>query len=84
MTVRYSKKSLKFLGRLDSKAVLRIRAAVSGLAEIPPKGDIKPMQGCGDGRLRLRVGDWRVIYRVDSVTDALLVLEIGSRGDIYK
>lgn len=83
MVVRYSKKSLKFMSRLDSKAVLRLRAAVSGLTETPPRGDIRPLQG-GGGLMRLRVGGWRVIYRVDGAENALLVLDIGNRGDIYK
>ncbi len=82
MVIKYSKKSLKFLSRLDNRAVTRIRTAVSGLCEVPPRGDIKNMQGCSVGRMRLRVGNWRVIYRVDG--RALLVLDIGNRGDIYK
>lgn len=84
MRVKYSKKSLKFMSRLDSKTVSRIRSAVAGLTEEPPKGDIQPMQGCGDGSMRLRVGSWRVIYRVDPAERTLLIVEIGNRGDIYK
>lgn len=33
---------------------------------------------------RLRVGDWRVIYTVDSGRLIVLVLDIGPRGGIYK
>ncbi len=43
------------------------------------------MRGYDDGRMRLRIGKYRVIYRYES--NALLVLfiiDIGSRGDIYK
>lgn len=36
----------------------------------------------GSPYIRLRVGDWRVI--MDDQGNVLLVLEIGSRGDIYK
>ena len=59
---------------------------IKGLTEKPPKGDIKPMQGYKDGRLRLRVGKYRVIYRYtkDGEVEMLMVMEIGSRGDIYK
>ena len=86
MIIRYSKKSLKFLGKLDSKSVARIRKAISGLTQASPQGDIKPMQGYSDGRMRLRVGDWRILFRYgkDGSVEILFIIEIGNRGDIYK
>ena len=86
MIVQYSKSSLKFLGKLDRKSVDRIREAIDGLTRTPPEGDIKPMQGYTDGRKRLRVGSWRVIYRADTDNrvEVLFIIDIGNRGDIYK
>lgn len=34
--------------------------------------------------MRLRVGDYRIIYRVDNGRLIVLVIDAGSRGDIYK
>ena len=86
MIIKYSKDSLKFLSKLDSKAGARIRAAIHDLTQIPPKGDIKTMQGYSDNRKRLRVGSWRVIYRygIENEIEILFILDIGNRGDIYK
>ena len=86
MKIAYSKEALKFLSKLDSKSVERIRKAVFGLTQTPPKGDIKTMEGYSDGRKRLRVGSWRVIYKVnkDNHLEILYVIDIGNRGDIYK
>lgn len=86
MIIKYSKKSLKFLGKLDKKSVARIQNAISGLTLSPPEGDIKTLQGYKDDRMRLRVGDWRIVYRygIHGEIEILLVLEIGNRGDIYK
>lgn len=86
MEIRYSKSSLKFLSGLDKKSVGRIRNAIDGLTQTPPIGDIKLMQGYSDGRKRLRVGSWRIIYRIDNnnCIDILYVIDIGNRGDIYK
>ncbi len=86
MVVKYSKDALKFLSKLDTKSVNRIRTAIKGLLENPPIGDIKMMQGYDDGRKRLRVGSWRVIYKYtsDGELEILLVIDIGNRGDIYK
>lgn len=44
------------------------------------------MKGFNDGTKRLRIGGWRVLYRVaaNGGVEVLLVLTIGNRGDIYK
>lgn len=86
MQIAYSKVVLKFLAKLDKKSALRIRDAVKGLTHQPPERDIKLMQGFSDGRKRLRIGSWRVIYRVDTdgVVTILNIIEIGNRGDVYK
>ena len=86
MVIRYSKKSLKFLSKLDQRSVQRIRTAIQGLTQLPPVGDIKPMQGAPAGHKRLRVGSWRIIYRYgqEGSVEILFILEIGNRGDIYK
>lgn len=84
--IRYSKDALKFLSNLDKKSVGRIREAITGLTYNPPVGDIKIMQGYKDGRKRLRVGSWRIIYRHEheDVVEIIFVIDIGNRGDIYK
>lgn len=84
--IKYSKDAIKFLSKLDKKSVIRIREAISGLTLDPPVGDIKPMNGYNDGRKRLRVGSFRVIYKnqFDNVVEIIFVIDIGNRGDIYK
>ena len=86
MVIKYTKDALKFLNKLDKKSVSRIRMAVEGLTHQPPLGDIKAMQGRKDGRFRLRVGGWRIIFKYGSEgeIEIVFVLEIGNRGDIYK
>ncbi len=48
--------------------------------------ECKVMQGYSDTRFRLRVGQYRIIYKydTDSSIEILLILDIGVRGDIYK
>ena len=86
MKIKYSRDALKFLSKLDKKSVERIRAAIQGLTLDPPIGDIKPMQGYNDGRKRLRVGGWSIIFKYgeESEIEILFVIDIGNRGDIYK
>ena len=82
MDVRYSRKALKFINAADRITQQRIKAGIDGLLEAPPKGDIKIMQGQPVGTYRLRVGKYRIVYEV--ISDTLRVLDVGSRGDIYK
>lgn len=86
MKIKYSKPALKFLARADKATVNRIRVAIEKLTHTPPEGDIKVMQGCSDGRQRLRVGKYRVVfkYTANNKIEIVYIIDIGSRGDIYK
>lgn len=87
MEVLYSRDALKFLAKSDKPTRTRILNAIQGLWQNPPIGDIKPMKGYDDGRQRLRVGKYRVIYNFLSSNkqiEIVYIIDIGSRGDIYK
>jgi mRNA interferase RelE/StbE len=82
--LRYRKAALKALMKLPADARQRIQEALRQLADDTEtdKLDIKALQG-RDG-FRLRVGKWRVIYHKDDNGMIILVVDAGSRGDIYK
>ena len=86
MRIEYSRMAAKALQRMDKALRNRIREAIYGLTLTPPRGDIKPMQGKPDGRYRLRVGGYRVIYCYDQdgKMTILFIIDVGPRGDIYK
>lgn len=85
MQIEYSNKAAKYINALDKPTKRRIREAIEGLTGQPPVGDIKTMQGFADGQLRLRVGKYRVVYKyIGANAVVLYIIEVGSRGDIYK
>lgn len=86
MLIQFKKKARKAISEMDKPTKARMKAAIEGLTHTPPEGDIKPLQGYKDNRMRLRVGQYRIIYRYDSdgTVEILLILDIGVRGDIYK
>lgn len=86
MRIEYSKIAVKALQRMDEPLRNRIHDAILGLTETPPRGDIKPLKGKPIGCYRLRVGGYRVIYRYDDrgAMIVLYVIDVGTRGDIYK
>lgn len=86
MEIRYDKKAKKFIESQDKSTKQRIRNGITGLTVKPPQGDIKTMQGYKDGRQRLRIGKFRIIYRytTENTIEILHIMNIDSRGDIYK
>lgn len=84
--IKYEKSAIKYLKSLQKSQRNLILAAIDRLTHHPAEGDIKPMNGYKDGRYRLRVGKYRVIYKYinESDIEILCIMDIGSRGDIYK
>lgn len=86
MRIEYSKRAVKYINKLDKPTKQRIKFGIEKLTLEPPEGDIKPLQGYADGRKRLRIGKYRIIYnyRSDGAIEVLYIMDIDSRGDIYK
>lgn len=86
MIIQYKKRAVKAINSMDKSTKQRIKIAIEGLTQTPPKGDIKQMQGYKDGRFRLRVGQYRIIYKYtdNGNVEILIIIDIGVRGDIYK
>lgn len=83
MRVEYSRDATKTLARIDRATSKRIRGKVDLLAAKPEAlaNNVEAMKG-GQGLMRLRVGDWRVIYTVDLVV--LMVVKVAPRGGTYE
>jgi len=57
------------------------RIEALGTAARPPGAEM--LKG-GESELRIRVGDWRVIYSVQDDELLVLVIKIGHRSDVYR
>jgi len=81
--IRYSKKALKYLLKLQPKLQDRIRNTIRKIADGNTQGlNIVAMQDVD--AFRVRIGDYRVIYEINDDELVLIVIKIGARGDIYK
>lgn len=73
------KKAKKFIDKLPQNDKIRVVKAI----EMLPNGeDIKKLKG-HDNLLRLRVGDYRIIYTVNHGELIVIVIDAGNRGEIY-
>jgi mRNA interferase RelE/StbE len=60
----------------------RVNAAIDGLAEDPRPFGATKLVGRDD--LRIRVGDYRVVYAVDDEAHVVVVARIAHRQDVYR
>ncbi|MGH9046655.1 MAG: type II toxin-antitoxin system RelE family toxin [Acidimicrobiales bacterium] len=73
----------KQIRRLDAAARRRVLGAIGDLSQDPrPAGSVS--SAGSPGWRRIRVGGYRVVYDVRDDTLIVLVLRVGSRGDVYQ
>jgi len=70
------------LARLSSDARLRVGRAIRSLEDDPISASTKRLKGCRE--FRLRVGDYRVLYRLEHENRVLTIVAIGHRRDVYR
>ena len=70
------------LGRLEKKDQIRIYAAIELLGDNPRPPLAVKIKG-GD-YFRVRVGDYRILYSIDSGRLIILIIDIGHRREIYR
>jgi mRNA interferase RelE/StbE len=82
--VIYTQRARKALVKVPKSVRLRIRERLERIAADPYARYSSVTRLRNRPSYRLRVGDWRVIYEVEDDQLVVLVLRIGSRGEIYR
>jgi len=81
----YTSQSLAYLKTVPKKIRRQIIAKINALASNPHPNNSKLVQSMKDGErpvLRIRSGDYRVLYMVRDVD--IVVLDIDHRKDVYR
>lgn len=81
--IDYTPRAIKELrGIRDARVSAPIRRAIEKLAVNPrPAGCIK-LVGESD-QWRVRVGDWRIVYRIEDGRLVVVVIRVAPRGGVY-
>ncbi|MCL5436649.1 MAG: type II toxin-antitoxin system RelE/ParE family toxin [Candidatus Dependentiae bacterium] len=74
----------KDIPALDGAAKRGIRRAIEERLMKDPVVFGKPLRYSLKGHRRLRVGDYRVVYRIDEEKEVVVIVAIKHRRDIYE
>jgi mRNA interferase RelE/StbE len=74
-----------FYGHADRPLAQKLVRCFAHLERDPRRhNNIKRLSGRLAGRLRYRIGDWRVIYRIDDRARQVIVLLMAHRSEVYE
>ena len=84
---KIEKQASKYILKLDKTTRERI---IDGIEGLPDNGDIKRLQGHKEKLYRLRVGDYRIVFKNEKIQNennedmiSINIVTVDTRGDIY-
>ena len=82
--VELSREAQRFFERCDAAVARKLTRCFEALEANPRAGNnVKALKGPLAGSYRYRVGDLRVVYRVDDRALTVFVITIAERSDVY-
>ena len=80
--VEWTERALKDAAALDRQVRERVLRAIERLADTG-QGDVRMLRG-SHGKLRLKVGAWRVRFQFDHEAMTITILHVRPRGSAYR
>ncbi len=81
--IEYSNQAKKFLRKCEKALAARIVNSIESLQERPITHDTKKIEG-SENLLRVRVGDYRVLYEIDYPAKLVGIVKIDKRPHAYQ
>ncbi len=82
--IRFASRAKRELAKAPTGIKERISKRIDGLAEEPRPSDVKALKGKSRGQMRIRVGNYRIIYKIDEAIITVMVIRIAHRHEIYR
>jgi len=80
--IRIKKSAEKELSKIPEKELLKILDKIKSLSDEPhPTGSIKLTN---QEKYRVRVGNYRILYKIEDNILTVFVVKVGHRKDIYR
>ena len=81
--INWKKSAAKELKSLPSPTISKILSTVQGLSNNPYPPKTRKLTGT-QHHYRIRVGDYRVIYSIESSILVIEIIRVGHRKDVYR
>jgi mRNA interferase RelE/StbE len=77
--IEFTNIARKSLAKMPLPDALRIERAIGDMAADPLAGDVKRLSG--QAEFRKRVGDWRIIFRLQRATILVTIIDVRRRNE---
>ncbi|HLC75314.1 MAG TPA: type II toxin-antitoxin system RelE/ParE family toxin [Candidatus Nanoarchaeia archaeon] len=81
--VMLDKQAEKFLKKCENSLFVRINSKLKELKLVAVPHDAKRVHGYSVLTFRIRIGDYRALYRVNYSDSRIVVVKIDKRGAVY-
>jgi mRNA interferase RelE/StbE len=81
--VEFLRSAQRAFNRLPRPVQERLEPRIAALADDPRPPGVVAMAGEA-GALRLRIGDYRIVYRVQDETLTIQIVRVGHRREVYR
>ncbi len=81
--VELTRAAARQVRRLPAETRERILARLEALAEDPRPPGVRKLAGTEDG-YRVRLGAYRILYRIEADRLVVLVMRVGHRREVYR
>ncbi|OGG13959.1 hypothetical protein A3D77_03595 [Candidatus Gottesmanbacteria bacterium RIFCSPHIGHO2_02_FULL_39_11] len=83
MILRITKKASKKISKLETSISKQISIEILKLSQNPYSSQSKKLQST-ENKYRIRIGSFRVIYKIDTQNKIISILRVADRKDIYR
>ena len=81
--ITLTKAAARELAAVPKPVLKRIDACITGLANDPLPPGVKKLKN-SNGMYRVRVSDYRIVYRIEQEVLVILIVRIGHRREVYR
>ena len=81
--IKLASRSRRELIKLPKDAIARIDAHILALSENPRPAGCKKLRSTTPEGWRVRVGDYRILYRIDDQQQEVVIYRIAHRRNVY-
>lgn len=82
-TIVFARSASKELRAFDTALALRILKRIDALAKNPRPDGVAKLEGASD-LWRIRVGEWRVVFRIDDHERIVDITSVRHRREVYR